>query len=504
MLRLLKRLFQFSGRTSVLDHKVAKAAREVGRLRDDFMVERPGVARDMLVALAIDHASELKRGKRFPESIVWQQFAYTLSGKDILDDVKDMEPERQLDFAAEIFATGDLELSTRLYEFLLTEHPDNHDVATSLAALYNKAGEQEKADRFLDDFFSAHPFFLEKASLDAVDAKRLVIVAGNDKSRYKIGGNGPGSHYTYRSGGHFMLTHLLDEKNHNLVRFTVAAENVSRLADVGPHDLMINTVADADREYQSLKSLEAYLQARQQEIPVINHPSKVLETTRDNNYRRLNDLEGFVFPRTERVLMEARSANVLADQIEGLNFSYPVIVRETGTHTAVTTELVSDRAALEVYLEKVTGDCLYVIQFEENASPEGHYSKLRFFSIDGRLYPVVHHIDQVWNVHGSNRKTFMAANPWMLEQERQFLNDPPSIIGHEIYERLQTLPEKIGLEFFGFDFTILPDDRVLIFELNPAMRHSFTHGKNFPYMMPYLQNITDAFQAMVRRRAAKG
>lgn len=503
-MRLLRRLFEFSGRTSALDHEVAQAARDVGRLRDDFMAERPGVARDMLLALASDYASELKRGKRFPESIVWEQFANTLSGKGFLDDVKDMDPERQLAHAVDIFANGDFEQTTQLYEFLLTEHPDNHDVATSLAALYNKAGQQEKADRFLNDFFSEHPFFHEKASLDAVDAKRLVIVSGNDKSRYKIGGNGPGSHYTYRSGGHFMLTHLLDEKNHDLVRFTVAAENARRLEEVGSFDLMINTMADADREYQSLKSLEAYLQESLPGISIINHPSRVLETTRDGNYKRLNDLEGFVFPRTERVSVEATSVKALADEIEGLNFSYPVIVRETGTHTAVTTELVSGRAALEMYLEKVTGDCLYVIQFEENASPEGHYSKLRFFSIDGQLYPVVHHIDQVWNVHGSNRKTFMAANPWMLEQERQFLNDPPSIIGHEIYERLQTLPEKIGLEFFGFDFTILQDGRVLIFELNPAMRHSFTHGKNFPYMMPYLQNITDAFQAMVRRRAAKG
>jgi hypothetical protein len=37
--------------------------------------------------------------------------------------------------------------------------------------------------------------------------------------------------------------------------------------------------------------------------------------------------------------------------------------------------------------------------------------------------------------------------------------------------------------------------------MNPAMRHSFEHAQNFPYLMPHAQRITDAFQAMVTSRA---
>ena len=42
---------------------------------------------------------------------------------------------------------------------------------------------------------------------------------------------------------------------------------------------------------------------------------------------------------------------------------------------------------------------------------------------------------------------------------------------------------------------------ILIFELNPAMRHSFDHAKNFPYMAPYMHAIKDAFSNMVKQKS---
>jgi hypothetical protein len=57
------------------------------------------------------------------------------------------------------------------------------------------------------------------------------------------------------------------------------------------------------------------------------------------------------------------------------------------------------------------------------------------------------------------------------------------------------------LDFFGVDFNVLDDGRILIFEMNPAMRHSFEHAQNFPYLIPHAQRITDAFQAMITSRA---
>ncbi len=279
------------------------------------------------------------------------------------------------------------------------------------------------------------------------------------------------------------------------------SDNIVQCAPEVGHDLLLNTIADADTEYRSLKSLEAYA-GNHRKTSIINHPTNVLKTTRDRNYQRLNALPGIRFPRTERFPVGDKSVSAIVTDIETAGFSMPLIIRETGTHTAVTTKLVEEKAELEKYLTSVSGDSVYVIEFIENASVDGHYTKMRFFAIDGALYPVVRHVDEVWNVHGGNRKTFMNSHPWMVEKEKQFLTDPASVIGAKATATLQKLPGFIGLDFFGIDFTLLEDGTVLIFELNPAMRHSFNHAKKSPYMRPHLEAISNAFQAMVERKIA--
>ncbi|NVJ96888.1 MAG: hypothetical protein HWE25_01985 [Alphaproteobacteria bacterium] len=485
--------------TTELDREVARAAKVAGRIRDDLSTVKPGLAKDMLKILAAEYSLLLSKTRRLPESEVWKQFAHELEGTSARTEFENMAPDAKVKYAERVLANGDFQLAGSMYEVLAKAEPGNTEFATTLSALRNVCGDEKSAADGLRAFFSSHP--CDKQARPG-ETKSLLVMSGFEGSQFKIGGNAQEGYYPFRRGGHFMLLHLLERPDFNMKNYTLVGDNITKLSEAGHFDLMLNTIADADREEGSLRTLDAFLNKNPIKQPIINHPSRVLETTRDGNYQRLNNLEGIKFPKTERMGTRGREAADLVADIQSRGFVYPIIVRETGTHTAVSTEMIASDAELKAYLSGVEGNSLYVIQFEENASPEGHYSKLRFFAIDGELYPVVHHIDQVWNVHGSNRKTFMAANPWMLAREHEFLSDPAGFLGAEIYERLQRLPEIIGLEFFGFDFTLLADGTVLIFELNPAMRHSFAHGQNFPYMMPYLQNISDAFGEMVSKRLA--
>ena len=69
-------------------------------------------------------------------------------------------------------------------------------------------------------------------------------------------------------------------------------------------------------------------------------------------------------------------------------------------------------------------------------------------------------------------------------------------------DALHRISEVTSLDFFGIDFCVLPDDRLLVFEANAAMRHNFDHVAAFPYTKPHLDRISTAFTNMVLRRIA--
>jgi len=485
---------------SELDLDVANAFVQMGT-RDSNAPIKSGLAKETLVSLLYQHADLLAKQGQKKQSSTLFEFAMHLS-ETKLEDAKTEQGFADLEHQARYLITnGRFALAAKMLESLAAVTPENLEVHLNLASIFHALNRQDDARNLLVNFFAQHPTEFIPAAEGSAKIGTLLVVSGFDKTYYKMGTRENGTFKRYRRGGHFMLKHLINTDPYDQYAYTVSSDNINQSAPNAEYDLLLNTIADADTEHNSLKSLEVYT-SKHPDVPIVNHPSNVLKTTRDQNYQRLNALPGIRFPKTERFLVGDKPVPTIIDEIEVAAFAFPLIIRETGTHTAVSTMLVSEKSELETYLADVSGDSVYVIEFVENASTEGHYTKMRFFAIEGQLYPVVRHVDKVWNVHGGNRKVFMNDHTWMVEKEKQFLSNPASVIGKDTFALLQKLPDFVGLEFFGFDFTILDDGTVLIFELNPAMRHSFSHAKNSPYMRPYLQKISDAFQEMIDQKVA--
>lgn len=496
---MFREFFKKKNKPTALDHEIGALAAELGVASKGKPVA-PGVARDLLKSLMMRQADLLVRTEEGRGAAVLYKFAARLSGQTVSDALGQGDKHSLLQRGYALMGSGQFEDAKTTLEAAAARYPEHHRVHASLAAVLERLEGEGAALKVMQDFYARKPMKLKAAAQNPSNAPTLMCLYGYDGTRYKLASNGDGSFQKFRRGGHFMLRYLLDKAKFNIHHFTVSNGNLDTYTVPTPCDLIVNTVADPDVEMASLRTIQAFMD-RTPNVPIINRPDRVIETTRDRNYERLNKIDGIRFAKTQRFTREGRDEQSLAIHVEDMGYSYPLIVRETGTHTAVSTELVHDRDELARYFNQSEGDSFYAIEFIENASEEGHYTKMRFFYIDGVMYPVVHHIDEVWNVHGSNRKTFMASHPWMLEKEQQFLAEPKSVIGEENYNRLQALHELIGLDFFGVDFTLLADGTILIFELNPAMRHSFTHAKTFSYMTIPLQRISNAFEAMVRKRA---
>jgi hypothetical protein len=380
-------------------------------------------------------------------------------------------------------------------------HPQAHK---GLAAIANYFGHPRRGRRIMQDFYDRVPVELDPYGAELPEEKQppaILQIRGFDKTRIMLSGSSKGSVGTKLRGGHFTTKFLLLDPPFQVHRFTISKGNILKPDILPAHALILNTIADADVEGSSLKSLSEYL-ARNPDETVINRPEFVADTARDRNAERLADIDGLIFPRTERVRFENADPDRVARMIDELEFDHPFLIRRVGTQTGRSFARIESRDDLDEYVKDRLNATYFVIAHRKILWKDRLFRKLRLFHIDGEFFPVVCHLDKVWNVHGGNRKVIMRGDETLMAEEKSFLADWKSYVGARNVARLETVAERTRLEFFGIDFTIDADGSLFIYELNPAMRHSFDHARNFPYKMPHDKAISNAFKAMILKRIA--
>lgn len=420
------------------------------------------------------------RGGRTPENAVHERAKQIMSAGEQAMRAGKPRP------AAEAFAK------------VLALVPDHSEAAFNLAAIQVNTGRTEQGRALLTDFLSQYPVMNQVPGPNA-DAPHVLKVRGFDRTQVTVAKSSVGWKTKLR-GGHFTTRFLTMDPDFSVSTFTIAGQNLRDDTLVPPYDLLLNTIAEPDVEGRSLESLSRYL-ARHPETAVINRPERVFETARDRNYQRLQGLKGVRFPRTLRLNTAYRRRDEVPAEIAKLGFQPPFIIRVAGTQTARSTELIHAPADLEQYLEALHGAEFFLIDYHPIYWKGTLFRKLRLFHIDGAFYPVVCHLDHYWNVRGDNRKELMRVDEELMGEERRFLADWKSYVGAANVDCLERVADLLGLEFIGIDFTVDAEGQLFIYEVNPAMRHSFDHAKNFPYKMPYDLATSKAFQDMVSKYA---
>ncbi|MAF47579.1 MAG: hypothetical protein CMM10_04905 [Rhodospirillaceae bacterium] len=415
----------------------------------------------------------------------WQALQYRPDSLPLLMQLGDL-----------LVRAGDMKRAATVYATIIEKFPGEARAYLSLSAIQRELGEIEVSRQTLKIGLCKRPISVQSC-LGAPKA-RILRLRGVQNAFYKVAPEG--SHWLRLSGGNFSSSALWDQNQFTTINFLISDENILSHEGIPAHDIVVNSVADADLEGQSLETAARYL-ARNPGMPVINDPARVLESTRDNNYRRLKEVPGIRFPKSMRAEVRPDVPFDAAEFLSREGLELPVILRRTGTHTAVSTVKADSLPVVEDYFLTEGAGTHYVIEYVLSPFREDYFRKMRVFFIDGELYPVVHHVDTVWNVHGFNRTTVMAETPWMTDLEEAYLDDPAAYVGADAFAALNALPKISGLDFFGVDFDVMEDGRILIFETNPAMRHSFEHARNFPYLEPHARRITDAFQNMILSRA---
>lgn len=300
--------------------------------------------------------------------------------------------------------------------------------------------------------------------------------------------------------GHFSLENLFEEERYNSILVNIFEDEIDELTEIPQFDLSINTIACPDLKKSSLL-IAARFADRYPDIPLINDPRCILETTRERNAIRLNTISGVKFPKTEKVSWDGVSLAAVTKEIFGMGFTFPFIVRKVGSQTGTSIGWIDNDRALEEYFHSSPRDRdYYVIQFHDCRNSQQIFNKIRVFFIDGNFYPVANLFNNDWNIHSGDRYSLMIHTQWTQDAEKSFLNDPIDYLGKDNFNRLCQIRDLINLDFFGIDFTIAPDGSLFVFEANAAMRHNFDHAQNFPHTEPHLKRISNAFEDMIQSR----
>jgi glutathione synthase/RimK-type ligase-like ATP-grasp enzyme len=238
--------------------------------------------------------------------------------------------------------------------------------------------------------------------------------------------------------------------------------------------------------------------------PVLNRPEGIAHTTRDAAYALLGKAPGICMAPTLRVararLLEA--AALTWDLAQALDGQYPVLVRPVGTHAGQGLTKIVSPEELKLHLASADADEFYVAPFIDYSDADGLFRKYRIVLIDGKPYVCHMGISQHWMVHYPYPE--MKARPERREEEARCMAtfDEDFAVRHR--EALQAIARLSGLDYIGFDCAETHDGRLLIFEVATAMIvHDMDDTTLFPYKLPQMRRVFGAFDAMLRRAAAR-
>ncbi len=373
------------------------------------------------------------------------------------------------------FELNELQPAIESFQAAATLNPRDAESINWIGGIRQTMGDNEGARAAYAEAAKINPLIRRPAAKSPPEFRVLALYA-------PFGGNTP-TEYLFKDAVHDTDTlALFASREYDAELFS---QNIQ---------LVVNLISDADQT-EALLPLAADLVGRLGK-PTVNDPSKIERTTRDAVAGLLQGIAGCRIP---KALRRKAGADASPAALEAaFPFSSPVLARPVGTHGGDDFEKIEDPEALAAFLSQRSDHDHYLIEYIDYRSADDYFRKYRFIFVDDQILPYHLCIGSDWKLHHVN--TDMANQPWMQQEEEAFLNNPASVFSPTHYEALQTIRERIGLEYFGIDCGLDRSGNLVVFEVNASM---LVHDRNegFLYKTPAVHRIKLAFDAMLRKLA---
>ena len=351
----------------------------------------------------------------------------------------------------------------------LAEDPENIAAHLGMYEALQVKGDREKAVAHQRRALEQRQLFLEKPAPKGAPSVLLVATPGDWQANVPL---------------EFLYSSL------NIGIYKVFVGDGLPVPDPGalPGDVVFNAVAQSDAADETLAMLQTWLPKTGR--PLLNSPAAVRKLSREGVARDFAGMSGALVPQVRRVTRES-----LGREIE-----LPAIVRPIGSHAGSALGKIEGSAQWSSYLETTPATEFYVAPFIDYRSADGFFRKYRIIFVGG--VPFAHHlaISDRWMIHYYNALNEREA--WIRDEEARFLSDVFTAFDGPRRQVLEELARRVGLDYFGIDCGIMPDGRVLFFEVDAAMIvHLGDPPELYPYKLQFVPRIPAALETLIRNVA---
>jgi hypothetical protein len=296
------------------------------------------------------------------------------------------------------------------------------------------------------------------------------------------------------AGGNIPTRAILDNRTYQTT--LLVTEYADPAAALPPHDLVFNSIGDADLCREALEAAETI--TRRTDRPVINHPRAVLRTGRAANVERLRGLPNVVVPRMVTLPRRSLAGPDGAVIAAGHGFTFPFLVRAPGFHTGRHFIRVEDAHSLSAVAD-LPGDDLCLIEELDARDSDGFFRKLRVMIIGRKIYPLHLAISRHWKVHYF--RADMAESADNRERDAAFLSDMESVVGARGMAVLERINAALDLDYCGIDFAVSRDGDILLFEANATMvMVPLSNEPKWDYRRPAFDKVFAGIRRMLTDR----
>ena len=206
-------------------------------------------------------------------------------------------------------------------------------------------------------------------------------------------------------------------------------------------------------------------------VPVVNHPTKVIQSTREASAKLLAGIPGVVVPKIMRFSAVEKTPEAMVREIED-QFDYPLITRTLFCQEGKGMTKVDSREALVETLSTGLPKNFFVTEFVDSRGKNKFFRKIRASIVNREIIINRVDCDTQWNVH--TRKSdelvaFYLKNSYLLDEEKQLCGNPEAWLGKPALQALQMICDRIPLDIFGVDFDVDAGGRLIFYEANATM-----------------------------------
>lgn len=351
-----------------------------------------------------------------------------------------------------------------------------------LSLIAQLLGDKQAGLAIQDAILASHQLFRSPCASKVPRLRVLALAAATD-----MGGNTPVEFLLEGSGIELMTLYVMAD-----------VELPSPLPD---HDVAIVIASDSEECREALLKIDQV--AARWPRPLLNAPRLVCNLDRDKLHRLLEGIAGLEIPTTTAVsraqLLDAsRSSLMLREVADDLVF--PLIVRPRGSHAGAGLAKLDDRAALQRYLSARQEQDFFISRFVDYSDEDGLFRKCRIVFVDGRPYACHLAIADRWDIWYLNAGMPQSASKRL--EEETFMRTFDIGFARRHAPALLGIAERIGLDYFIVDCAETKGGSLLVFEAdNTAIVHDMDPADVFPYKLPQMRRIFDAFAAMIERRS---